>query len=71
MISLKNVVCAFFYVYIFDFITHFYNPLFLLHLHLLTLIGLDGTMMELGTVIAYLKKIQKIYESRGTPLYFC
>ena len=29
------------------------------------------TMMELGTVIAYLKKIQKIYESRGTPLDFC
>ena len=41
MISLKNVVCAVFYVYIFDFITHFYNPLYLLHLHLLTLIGID------------------------------
>ena len=26
------------------------------------------TMMKLGTVIPYLKKIQKIYESRDTPL---
>ena len=25
-------------------------------------------MMKLGTVIPYLKKIQKIYESRDTPL---
>ena len=25
-------------------------------------------IMELGTVIPYLKKIQKIYESRDTPL---
>ena len=25
------------------------------------------TMMKLGTVIPYLKKIQKIYESRDTP----
>ena len=29
------------------------------------------TMMKLGTVIPYLKKIQKIYESRNTPLEFC
>ena len=27
-----------------------------------------ATMMKLGTVIPYLKKIQKIYESRVTPL---
>ena len=29
------------------------------------------TMMKLGTVISYAKKIQKIYESRDTPLDFC
>ena len=29
------------------------------------------TMMKLGTVISYLKKIQKIYESRDTRLGFC
>ena len=29
------------------------------------------TMMKLGTVIPYLKKIQKIYESRDTPSDFC
>ena len=28
-------------------------------------------MMKLGTVIPYLKKIQKLYESRDTPLEFC
>ena len=28
-------------------------------------------MMKLGTVIPYLKKIKKIYESRGTPPEFC
>ena len=28
-------------------------------------------MMKLGTVIPYLKKIQKIYESRDTPPEFC
>ena len=28
------------------------------------------TMMKLGTVIPYLRKIQKIYESRDTPLEF-
>ena len=28
------------------------------------------TMMKLGTVIPYLKKIQKIYESHDTPLEF-
>ena len=28
-------------------------------------------MMKLGTVIPYLKKIQKIYESHDTPLEFC
>ena len=28
------------------------------------------TMMKLGTVIPYLKKIRKIYESRDTPLEF-
>ena len=29
------------------------------------------TMMKLGAVIPYPKKIQKIYESRDTPLEFC
>ena len=29
------------------------------------------TMMKLGTVIPYPKKIQKICESRDTPLEFC
>ena len=29
------------------------------------------TIMKLGTVIPYLKKIQKIYESHDTPLEFC
>ena len=29
------------------------------------------TMMKLGTVILYLKKIKKIYESRDTPPEFC
>ena len=29
------------------------------------------TMMKLGTVIPYLKKFQKLYESRDTPLEFC
>ena len=29
------------------------------------------TMMKLGTVIPYLKKIKQIYESRDTPLEFC
>ena len=29
------------------------------------------TMMELGTVIPYPKKIQKIYESRDRPVEFC
>ena len=29
------------------------------------------TMMKLGTVIPYLKKIQKIYKSRDTTLEFC
>ena len=29
------------------------------------------TMMKLGTVIPCLKKIQKIYESRDTPIEFC
>ena len=28
------------------------------------------TMMKYGTVIPYLKKTQKIYESRDTPLEF-
>ena len=28
-------------------------------------------MMKLGTVITYLKKIQKIYESRDTTPDFC
>ena len=28
-------------------------------------------VMKLGTVIPYLKKIQKIDESRDTPLEFC
>ena len=29
------------------------------------------TMMKLDTVTPYLKKIQKIYESRDTPPGFC
>ena len=29
------------------------------------------TMMKLGSIIPYPKKIQKIYESRDTPLEFC
>ena len=29
------------------------------------------TIMKLGTVIPYLKKFQKLYESRDTPLEFC
>ena len=29
------------------------------------------TIMKLGTVIPYLKKIQKLYESRDTLLKFC
>ena len=29
------------------------------------------TMIKLGTFIPYPKKIQKIYESRDTPLEFC
>ena len=29
------------------------------------------TMMKLGTVIPYPKKIQEIYESRDTPPEFC
>ena len=29
------------------------------------------TMMKLGIVIPYLKKIKKIYKSRDTPLAFC
>ena len=28
-------------------------------------------MMKLDTVVPYLKKIQKIYESRDTPPKFC
>ena len=29
------------------------------------------TMIKLGTVVPYLKKIQKIYKSRDTSLEFC
>ena len=29
------------------------------------------TIMKLDTAIPYLKKTQKIYESRDTPLEFC
>ena len=29
------------------------------------------TMKKLGTVIPYLKEIQKLYESHDTPLEFC
>ena len=29
------------------------------------------TIIKLGTVIPYLKKIQKLYESLDTPLEFC
>ena len=29
------------------------------------------TVMKLGTVTSFLKKIQKTYESRGTPFEFC
>ena len=30
-----------------------------------------STLMKLGILISYLKKVQKIYESRDTPLEFC
>ena len=30
-----------------------------------------SSVIKLGTVIAYLKKIQKIYESHDKPLEFC
>ena len=30
-----------------------------------------STMMKLGTLIPYLKKIKKIYESCDTPFEFC
>ena len=29
------------------------------------------TIMKLGTVIPYLKKFQKLYESHDTPIGFC
>ena len=29
------------------------------------------TMTKLGTIIPYLKKIQKLYESRDTPSEYC
>ena len=29
------------------------------------------TMIKLGAIIPYLKKTQKIYESRDTPVSFC
>ena len=35
------------------------------------LCGTYPAIMKLGTAITYLKKIQKIYESRGTPSDFC
>ena len=28
-------------------------------------------MMKLGPIVPYLKKMQKLYESRDTPLEFC
>ena len=31
----------------------------------------NPTMMKLGTSISYLRKIQKVYKSRDTPLRFC
>ena len=31
----------------------------------------DPTMMKLGTIISYLKKIQEIYKSLDTSLEFC
>ena len=31
----------------------------------------NPTMMKLGTVIPYLRKIQKMYKSHDTPLGFC
>ena len=31
----------------------------------------NPTMMKLGTVISYLKEIQKTYKSRDTTLEFC
>ena len=38
---------------------------------LLKIIYTYTTMMKLGTVIPYLKKIQKIYELRDIDLEFC
>ena len=37
---------------------------------LLKICHIYAIMMKLGTVIPYPKKIQKIYESRDTPLEF-
>ena len=31
----------------------------------------NPTIMKLGTVIPYLKKFQKLYESHDTPIGFC
>ena len=31
----------------------------------------NPTMMKLGTVMSYLRKIQKMYKSRDAPLGFC
>ena len=36
-----------------------------------TYIHTYSTLMKLGTVIPYLRKIQEIYKSRDTPLEFC
>ena len=47
------------------------NPVFLGPLPLPTICYTYPTMMKLDTVIPYPKKIQKIYESRDTPLEFC
>ena len=38
---------------------------------LLKIRHINPTMMKLGTVIPYLRKIQKMYKSRDTPLGFC
>ena len=41
------------------------------HPHLFKICHTYPAMMKLSTVIPYLKKIQKLYESRDTPLEFC
>ena len=38
---------------------------------ILKICHINPTMMKLGTVVPYLKKIQKIYKPPDAPLEFC